>query len=428
LLVVGWVIAPAVALANPKVAVAPIDGDADGKISAVVHEAAATQGTVTSAKVVAKALKDLSITDPDTSRSAKRLRKQLAVDAVIYGKLEHATPKNTLTLSVYTRGKKPERFQIQYKLSTSKSFRKHLREELANLLSPNENEKDDADDTKPEVKPAVEEVQPTRVVASGEDEPDTSVHKRAPHSEAVEVERDRVTQAAVFVDAGAGGVHRSLDYKANVGGMTPPPVGTGAFAVQLDGEIYPGAFDSTNGIGAAIGVYGSLNKALGLSIEVPFTLQSAAISETSYEVGVRYRFVLGRSSLAVGLGYWGQTFVANRSMLLTPTQLNMPDTTYAAIAPNALLRLAVSPTVAATLQADFPLMLTSGPISEPSYFGESAVTAFAVQLGVDVALGRHYGLHFNAFLDQEDLSFKSGMVKSATDRSIGGSIAFALMY
>jgi hypothetical protein len=166
LLVVVSVVAPALALAKPKVAVAPIDGDADGKIVAVVHEAAATQGTVTSAKVVAKALKDLSITDPDTSRSAKRLRKHLAVDAVVYGKVEHATPKNKLTLSVYTRGKKPERFEIQYKLSTSKSFRKQLREELAQLLSPDENEKDETDDTKP----VVEEVKPTRVVASGEEE------------------------------------------------------------------------------------------------------------------------------------------------------------------------------------------------------------------------------------------------------------------
>jgi hypothetical protein len=425
LLVVAWVIAPALALAKPKVAVAPIDGDADGKIVAIVHEAAATQGTVTSAKIVAKAIKDLSITDPDTSHSAKRLRKQLAVDAVVYGKLEHATPKNKLTLSVYTRGKKPERFEIEYKLSTSKSFRKHLREELAQLLSPDENVKDETDDSKP----VVEEVRPTRVVANSEEESETTtVHKRGQRSEPTDVNRNRVTQGAVFADLGAGGVHRSLTYTTNAGGMPPPPVGTGAFALQLDGEIYPGAFNSTDGIAAAIGVYGSLNKALGLSIEVPFTLQSAAISEATYEVGVRYRFVLGRSSLALGVGYWAQNYVANRSMLLTPSQLDMPDTTYAAIAPNALLRLAISPGVAATLQAEFPLMLDSGPISDPNYFGEAAVIAFTAQVGVDVAVGRYYLVHFNAFFDQENLSFKTGMVGTATDRSIGGSIAFALMY
>ncbi len=401
---------PSLALAKPTVAVAPLDGDSDGKIDAIVSDAATAEAKVTSTKAVAKAIKELGISNPDTSKAAKKLRKRLEVDAVIYGKLERDGKKKKLTISVYTRGKKPERFEIEYTKSSSKSFREDLREELATRLAPDEAVKDD--DTEP---------------ASDEDA-NVRVHKHVRTRKDVDTERDIVTQGAAFADLGIGGVHRSLTYVANTGENRPPPVGTGAYALQLDGEIYPGAFNSLDGIAAAFGIYGSVNKVLGLSITIPGTTQSAAISETSYAVGVRYRYIFGHSSLAVGLSYWGQSFTADRSKLTTPTELNMPDTEYQAIAPGALLRVGLHPIVGLTLQVDVPLMLKSGPITDASYFGTASVVAVAVQLGLDVALGRHYGLHFAGFFDQESLSFKAGMLSSATDRTAGGSVAFSLMY
>lgn len=402
LFIIASVIWPALVVAKPRVAVAPLVGDADGKIGALVHEAAAAHAKVTSAKVVAKALKELAIKDPDSSRAAKRLRKHLEVDAVIYGKVERVGTKKQLRLSVYTRGKKPDRFELEYTKSSSKAFREHLRDELANRLAPEDNTPDDADEA-------------------------ASAHNHA-NDPATEADRNGVTQAAVFADAGIGGVHRSLNYVANLGGTKPPPVGTGAFAFQFDGEIYPGAFDTLEGTAAAIGVYGSLGKALGLSIAIPGAPQSAPISETTFAIGVRYRFVFGQSSVAAGLGYWSQSFVADRSTLTSPAQLDMADTVYKAIGPDVLLRLAVSPSVGVTVQADLPLMFSSGPITDASYFGIASITAFALQAGADVALARHYGLHFVGFFNQESLSFKAGMLSSATDRTVGASIAFAVMY
>ena len=404
LLVVIW---PALVFAKPRVAVAPLDGDGDGKIGALVHEAAASHAKVTSAKTVAKALKELSIKDPDNARAAKRLRKHLEVDAVIYGKVERDGAKKKLRLSVYTRGKKPDRFELEYKQSSSKAFREQLRDELANRLAPEESNPDDADEA-------------------------AAVHKHADEPDRPErperADRNHITQAALFADAGIGGVHRTLTYESNGGGTKPPPVGTGAFAFQFDGEIYPAAFDSLEGTAAAIGVYGSFNNAVGLSIAIPGATQSAPIDETSFSIGARYRFLFGPSSVAVGLGYWSQSFVADRSMLTTPTQLNMADTTYKAIGPDALLRFALSPTVGLTLQADLPLMLSSGPITDASHFGLASVTTFAVQAGADIALDRHFALHFVGFFNQESLSFQAGMVGSATDRTMGASVTFALMY
>jgi len=401
----------AVAFAKPKVAVAPLDGDADGKIGAVVSDAASAHGTVTSAKVVAKALKDLSISDPDTAKAAKKLRKHLGVDAVIYGKVEPVGGKKQLRISVYTHGKKPEHFELEFKKSSSKAFHNKLRDELTTLLAPDESVKED--DSEP---------------AASDEEANARARKHARHLKVLEAERPPLTQPVVIADAGIGGVHRSLNYVANAGGSTPPPVGTGAFAVQLDGEVYPAAFDSLEGNAASLGIFGSLNKAVGLSISIPGATQSASISETTFALGGRYRFVFGQSSVAAGLAFWGQTFTADRSSLTTPTQLNMPDTTYYAIAPDVLLRLALTPTVGLALQLDLPLVLASGPITEPTYFGVGTVFAFAFQGAVDIALDRHYGLHLATFLDQESLSFKAGMVGSATDRTIGLSIAFGVMY
>jgi len=402
LLVVACVIWPALVLAKPRVAVAPLDGDADGKVSAIVHEAAAIHAKVTSAKVVAKALKELSIKDPDTSHAAKRLRKHLEVDAVIYGKVERDGAKKNLKLSVYTRGKKPDRFEIEYSKSSSKAFREQLRDELATRLAPEDNSQDDADET-------------------------ASAHKHA-NDPMTDPDRNPLTQPLVFADAGVGGVHRSLNYVANMGGTKPPPVGTGAFAFQLDGEIYPGALDSLDGAAAAIGIFGSLNSAVALSIAIPGATQSAPIDETSFALGVRYRFILGQSSVAAGLGYWSQSFIADRSGLTSQSQLNMADTEYKAIGPDVLLRLAVTPMVSLTLQADLPLMFSSGPITDASYFGVASILAFAAQAGVDVALDRHFGVHFAAFFNQESLSFQTGTLTSATDRTIGGTVAFAVMY
>jgi len=308
LLVIAWVIWPAVVLGKPRVAVAPLDGDADGKVSAIVHEAAAIHAKVTSAKTVAKALKELSIKDPDNARAAKRLRKHLGVDAVIYGKVERDGTKKNLKLSVYTRGKKPDRFEIEYSKSSSKSFREQLRDELATRLAPEENTQDDADETASANKHA--------------DEPTTE----APHN--------TLTQASLFADAGVGGVHRSLNYVANMNGTKPPPVGTGAFSFQIDAEIYPGALEAMDGPAAAIAVFGSFNSAVGLSIAIPGATQSAPIDETSFALGARYRFLFGESSFAAGLGYWSQSFIADRSGLTSSTQLNMADTTYKGIGPD----------------------------------------------------------------------------------------------
>jgi hypothetical protein len=510
---VAVVLLPGLALARPKVAVAPLDGDDDGKLAVLVAQAAATHGKVTSTKLVTKALDDLSIASPDNSRAAKRLRARLAVDAVIYGKLEREGTKKKLTLSVYTRGKKPDKFTLEYKSSASKQFRKQLRDELADRLAPDEKGNDDDDDDDAAAKKAAAEkaaaeraaaekaaaekaaaekaaadqaaadkaaarrkrkafsnrddsddsddapktrarshaddsddppkkrsrshgdddAAPAETAAADDDTSETtSVRKRHRRKAAAEEEaRNIVTQAAFFGDIGAAGLRRTLTYSATAGTNTPPAVGTFSFSGRLDAELYPGAFTSVHAGGAGFGVFGSVGDTVGLSIQVPTTTQSVPITQAQYVAGVRYRFVFGQSSLAVGAGYWSQVYTANRSGLTGNAMLNMPDVDYQAVAPGVLFRIGASPKVGIALQADVPLMLSSGPITAGSgteSFGAAAIVAFAVQGAVDVALAAHYGLHFAASFDQVQLSFKAPPLSSATDSTYGVTASFALLY
>jgi hypothetical protein len=387
-------------LAKPKVAIAPLDGDDSGKIGALVLDASDEVATVTSPKTVSKALKDLDISDIDNASSAKKLRKKLKVDAVVYGKVEKTGSKHELKLSVYTRGKKPDRFSIEYKQSSSAAFRKELRDDLENRLAPDEdNDDDNDDDTAPKE------------------------HKKSHRHRS---EQTVFTQPLAYGNLGGGGYRRTLTYETAGGGVAPPRVGTFAFAPQFDGELYAAAV--TDAVPPAFGVYASVARMVGLSIDVPGTTDSAPISAGHYVLGVRYRFLFGNSSFAIGAAYWNQFYTADRGSLASPTELNMADTDYKAFAPGALLRFPATPTVSVSVQLDVPLMLATGAITDGQHYGRASSLGFVARGGADIALGKNYAVHFGIFVDQVGMTFKAGALASATDRTVGASAAFALAY
>ena len=246
-----------------------------------------------------------------------------------------------------------------------------------------------------------------------------------------------MTQAAVWIDAGVTGVHRSLTYDTKGAGATPaPPVGTASVSGQIEAEVYPGAFDTLKGPAAGIGLVGSFGKTLGLSIAIPGMTASAPIKEGHYSIGARYRFVFGSSSIAVGVSYWRQYYIADRSSLASPTALDMPDVEYTAIAPGGIAKFAVAPKIGVFVALDVPLVMSTGPIEQASGYGRGNVIAAALDAGVDIALDKHYGVRLAAMADQLTFSFAGGLgtmagvrgVSAATDRTLGLTAAFALVY
>ena len=480
---------PAIALAKPKVAIAPLAGDDDGKVATVVVEEAAASAKVTGPVQVQKAVDSLGLPDAETQRSIDKLRRHLEVDAVIHGKVVREHGKKKIELAVSIRNKKATHIDLAFKKADSKSFRKALRAELEKRLADAESEPEDADDhaeaerdrdrdrkqeqdrdrkqeqdrdrdrdrkqdqdrdrdrdrdreqardrgerdREGDRKRDRDKDADRRVAARGDDEEDDQeVHKRHHHKHHDDDDeappRHPVTQAAVWVDAGGAGLHRTLNYDAT-GNGAPPPVGTGSFSGELEGEVYPFSFDSVHQGAAGLGFFGSYGKTIGLSIAVPGTATTAPIDEGHYSIGARYRFVFGSSSIALGVSYWARYFIADRSMLKGAI-LDMPDVDYKAVAPGVLGKFAVAPKVALTVGLELPLMFASGEITSGKGFLAASIFAIAGEGGVEVALAKNYGLRFAGVFDQVSFSFRQATrgVSSATDRTIGLVGTFALIY
>jgi hypothetical protein len=470
-LLVLLVAAPA--LARPRVAVAPLDGDDDQKISAIVADAAGAHAKVTSPTRTGKALDSLSIT-AFTGKNLKKLRSNLEVDVVIHG----AVKKKHLTLTLSGKGKQKATIELDYK--STKTLKKQLSAQLGKKLDDvaggNDDDADDDDDkptpfgaSKGDVAPThhdddtpkhhdddtpkrhasdddrpkkhADDDRPKKRVAddddsvrkhSDDDDDDSRGHRRRHHREP----RNMLTQAALYLDVGGQYARRTLSYDYAAGMMNGPPgVGTAAPAGAIGGEVYPGAF-SPKSNGSGIGLYGSYGYTFGLGIAVPGANVTAPIKDGHYELGARYRVAFGGSSIAFGASYWRRWYIADRKGLMMATALDMPDVDYTAVAPGAELRFPATPTIGMVVAVDIPLMLDAGPVAKASSYGPADVLAFDVLAGAQIALAPRYALQLRADFDQVGLSFKakpqSGAatrgVSAATDRTIGLTAGLTILY
>jgi hypothetical protein len=403
---VVWLLVPAVAFARPKIAVAPIEGDEDGKVTATVAEEASQHAVVIDPKPTQTALEKLGFSDAKSKKAQKKLRGKLGVDVIIYGEVEGKGAKQHLTLYVSGRGKRAGTIELTFKTATSNKFRDELRDELGKQLSGAEGEAAEGDD----------DDKPFRPYRRGGDDSDTVRHP--------------LTEASVWLDGGAAALHRTLTYETTGAASPPPPVGTISASGELEAEVYPFAMDSLTPPAAGIGLVASVAKTVGLSIAVPGTTTSAPIDESRYTIGARYRFHFGTTTVAAGLSYWRQAFSADQSKLPMGTTLDMPNTEYGAIAPGGALRFAATPKIAIMFSLDIPLVFASGSITTGAQFGQATILAGSGEGAVDFLLGPHYGVRFAALYDRVDFLFQSPRrgVSAAIDSTLALTAMFALVY
>jgi hypothetical protein len=289
-----------------------------------------------------------------------------------------------------------------------------------------------------------------RVADSGEDEDEDEENRTrkrlGDEDEADEDDEDRprkkrrqkrhaLTQHALWLDGGAAFARRTLTYEST-GMMRPPPVGVAVPSGRLEGELYPAAFSTLKGAVAGIGVSAVLGYTVGVGIDVPGTNVTSSVKNAHMAIGARYRFVFGAHSIAPGVSYWRRYFLADRSGLMNPDQLDMPDVDYKAIAPGVIAHIGVTPKVAAFGSLDVPLMLNSGPIQEPASYGSAKILAFDFRGGARITVAKHAALQVAAEFLQVGLAFtgqpgskaSARMVQSATDRSVGISATIGITY
>jgi hypothetical protein len=311
--------------------------------------------------------------------------------------------------------------KLRFKKATSPKFKSELSDALAKRLSPGEPEEDADEEERPK---------PKKRDDDDEDKPRKKKKHRRADDDEEETPRHVVTQAAIRLNAGAGFARRGLSYEGT-GMALPPSVGTASPSGRIDGEIYPGATSSLKGAAAGIGFYGEYEMAIGVSIAVPRSGgKSAAISQSHYQVGVRYRIPFGGSTFAFGVGYAARKYTADRSGLPMGVTLDMPDVSYRGIAPNVVGRFAATPTVGIFVGASMLFLMDAGPIATNDNFGYAKTLAFEGSGGAEIALAKGYGLRLAAELSQVGLSFKTTVrgVSTATDRTIGAVATFEILY
>jgi len=491
------------ALARPKAAVAPLDGDDDQKVSTLVADAAGDHAKVTGPDRVAKAMDHLSITS-FKGRDLKKLRSNLEVDVIIHGAVTKNGSKKHLALTLSGKGKQKETVELDFK--TTKTLKKELASALGKKLdaaagggndddaddddtakpfgdSPKSDEKraqkssddDDKpkksdDDDKPKKHASDDDDKPKRHASDDDDKPkrhasddddkpkkhasdddrpkkhaddDDRPRKRTAdadvrkHSDDGDDDRPRrrkhhrgdddddgpprnpITQAAAWVDAGGNFTRHTLTW-TGTGMNVPPGVGTAAASAAVEGELYPGSFSSLKGGGAALGLYGAYEHAMGLGIPVPGTNVTAPIKQDHYEVGARYRIIVGTSSIALGAAYWRRTYVADRGNLGMAT-LDTPDISYTAVAPGISARIAAAPKVGIVLQADVPLMLDGGPIVKGTSYGAATILAFDVSAGLQILLAPHVALQLRGDFNRDAFTFAAKAQSMAATRGVTGA-------
>ena len=471
LLVIVWLALPMVALAKPKLAVAPIKGDTGGKVADAIAEVVAGDATLISAKKVERAARDLDLDREVDMIGAKKLAAKVDADVVVHGKIEKDDGKKTAALAVTRRGKKSEKFEVTFKSATSDKFKRELREEIAKRLGGGDDDDSDArakakererekDEREARAKEREREKdrerddddkkRRKRIAERDDDDDGGSVKKKKSKKKrrGGDDDDDRddddndddlparhpTTQAAVRVHAGGAFGRRSLTYATTATTNVPPPVGTAAAAGRFDAELYPASFSSLKGPAAALGFVAEYEKVFGLAIDIP--AGSAPMNQTRLAVGGRYRFTFGTHSVAAGLSYWKRSAIADRSGLPMPTALDMPDVSYTAVAPALVARIGAAPNLGLFASLEVPLVLDAGGIQKNDSYGPADVVAFELEAGADYTLGQHVALRFLAELSQVGLTFSqragtmsaARSVTAATDRIIGGSVTLLLMY
>src|SRR2546423_3136461 len=131
----AWVLVPALAFARPKIAVAPLEGDDDGKVTAAVAEEASQHAVVVDPKPTQTALDKLGFSNAKSKKAQKKLRAKLGVDVIIYGEVDSKGAKQHLSLEVSGRGKRASTIELTFKNASSNKFREELRDELGKQLS-----------------------------------------------------------------------------------------------------------------------------------------------------------------------------------------------------------------------------------------------------------------------------------------------------
>jgi len=485
-LVLSW----RVALARPKVALTPIEGDASGEIREAVAEALeGKELSLIDSKEVKSAVDKLGSRKALTEQDLKKLAGELDADAVIAGKLDRAGETRTLKFRLYVNKQLAKGFTVSFKDARSEKFRTLLHDKMVDKLGavasddrkPSAPAADDAarpapdagsrpvkpavpaDPAAPAMPPAIAPAAATPAPADASAQPGTATPAVAAAGSAGAADTGVATTAAPVrpanlaaarLDAGISFAQRSFAFTSNLATGKPVDNTLGAApGIRVEGEVYPLAILKPASPFAKLGLAIDYDKTLGLNVttgQMPGV--NASVNQTAYSVGVRYRYAFGNTprsaTLTAGVGYGKRVFSPDRAGFTNPqaasdSARDNPETSYSIIDPGAAFRMPVTRMVAVSLAARGLVITDTGAISDgATSYGAASVFGVEVVAGVDVLLGKRFVVRLAGEFVQIGFSFNGGGklsngidgdltskdVSGLTDRSLGGTATFGVVY
>jgi hypothetical protein len=251
------------------------------------------------------------------------------------------------------------------------------------------------------------------------------------------------------VDLGMSLAQRSFSFTTTMAGNPGDTALSPGPAILVAAEIYPLELSShPNTALAKLGLAVSYDRTLKL--DAPAGTVNAPVTESAWSIGLRYRFVFGVATersptLTVGIGYGQRQFAPDESGVTDTTgkttlEKNTPASDVSMIDPGATFRYPVNHRFAVFASARGMIVTAAGTIQQPTSYGPATAYGIDGNLGLDVVLGKHYAVRLAGELTQVHYSFSGGAltnldgdattkeVSAMSDRSLGGTLTFGVLY
>jgi hypothetical protein len=402
------------------------------------------------AKKKARAADDEDTADDDKPRSKAKARRVADADDSADEAPRAAKGKGRRATEARTEAKTEAKTDAKTEAKTEAKGDAEAKGEAKGDAKSDAKAADDGDDDKPRAKAkraAARDDDDPLGATKPKDEPAGSDDDDAAGVRIARLPVDRTASVfAARLDLGASMVGRSLKFDGTAASVTPAayrnlPV-PGA---HVAAEIYPLALRDPSSLLAGIGLAAEYDQTMALTLRASDEMTvPLKITERHYSVGARFRLALGHAenppTVTVGAGYSAQTFMVDRSHLMSPGSLDLPDVDYRMFDPGAWFRMPLG-RFAVTVGARALLVTSAGPIQRADQYGATSVLGGNAEIGVEYMFGR-FVARLAGEATQLSLSFAGGGtlssardgnsatvdVRGATDRYYGGVATVGVVY
>ena len=476
---VAVLLGSAAALAKPRVAVVPFEGDDDGMVQEVVADLLDDDYAVSGSRTVSRTVDKLDLGSELSERDLEKLASELEVDAILRGDLRKKGRRHLLHLMLFVNGKKVRGFKVEFASAESEKFQEALKDKLDEKLAGAESRerRDDGEDEQRrdgDSERSDDEGDDRRADRDRSDEDDGGDRdrddddgddRREKRVASADVDDEEIgvsssvargtsgggraaNTVAVRISAGPSMSSRSLKFNSRAFEEAPKPYKNSLVGgMRVDGELYPLAFGNPHSFISGLGFAGHYDQTFKLNLES--TVQAGTkfpVTQRHWDLGVRFRVAFGNSgrapTMTLGAGYFHRTFKIDRSKLMEGNILDVPDVLYAGFDPGLEFRIPIIKQVALLFGGQAVLVTSTGAMQKLTSYGQAKVTGGQGMAAIDIVIANRVALRLSGEVAQFGFAFTGNGeqtynrdadpmtpdVGGAADRFYGGAATLGVLY